>query len=53
MSAAQQYLMETGANDVMVVRNGEERLIPFIAKDVVLDVDIDKQMIVVDWELDY
>ena len=44
------YLLETGANDVMVVEGEQERLIPFVTDKVVLDVDLDKGEIEVDWE---
>ena len=46
------YLLETGANDVMVTEGERERLIPFIAEKVILDVDFDKGVISVDWEWD-
>lgn len=46
------YLMETGANDVLVTEGERERLIPFIAEKVILDVDFDKGVISVDWEWD-
>ena len=46
------YLLETGANDVMVVKGETERLIPFAMNDVVLDVDLDAGQITVDWEWD-
>ncbi|WP_051710206.1 ribosome maturation factor RimM [Andreprevotia chitinilytica] len=46
-------LFETGANDVLVVNDGEtERLLPFVAH-VVLAVDRDAKRITVDWGLDY
>ena len=47
-------LMETGANDVLVVKaeDGIERLIPFIPQ-VVLNVDRGTRQLTVDWELDY
>ena len=46
-------LMETGANDVLVVKSDEEqRLIPFIAQ-YVLNVDLVNKQIIVDWGLDY
>lgn len=48
-------LMETGANDVLVVKPDGEvpaRLIPFIPQ-VVHDVDRDGRKVTVDWELDY
>ena len=46
-------LMATGANDALVVRDGErERLIPFIAQ-VARDVDIDRGVILVEWDPDF
>jgi 16S rRNA processing protein RimM len=43
-------LMETGANDVVVVRTARgEVLIPFV-RHVVLDVDLQRRRIVVDWQ---
>lgn len=52
-------LMETGANDVLVVQPGSdsiderERLIPFLTDSVVRQVDTVNRKIVVDWEADY
>ncbi|MDX1516279.1 MAG: ribosome maturation factor RimM [Woeseiaceae bacterium] len=46
------YLMETGANDVLVVRGDTERLIPFVTEEVILDVDLAAGRILVDWEWD-
>ena len=46
------HLLETGANDVMVVRGEQERLIPFVMERVVLGVDLAKGEIEVDWEWD-
>lgn len=46
------HLLETGANDVMVVEGEQERLIPFVMDKVVLGVDLDKGEIEVDWEWD-
>lgn len=46
-------MLETGAHDVMVVVNGgEEKLIPFVVDEVVIDVDFDSGIIRVDWEWD-
>ena len=43
-------LMETGANDVIVVRTGGgDVLIPFV-RHVVMDVDLQAKRIVVDWQ---
>jgi len=46
------YMLETGANDVMVVKGETERLIPFVLDKVILDVDLAKGEIRVDWEWD-
>lgn len=46
-------LFETGANDVMVVQEGDkEYLIPFTAQTVI-DVDVEARTILVDWEKDF
>lgn len=42
-------LLETGANDVLVVRDGSELLIPWIWKEVILEVDKARRTIRVDW----
>lgn len=48
------HLFSTGANDVMVVRDGErERLIPFVLKQFVREVNLDSRKIVVDWDADF
>ena len=46
------YVMETGANDVLVIEGDSERLIPFVADEVILDVDLRERVISVDWEWD-
>jgi 16S rRNA processing protein RimM len=47
-------LLETGANDVLVVQDGElEHLIPFVAGYYVLQVDPEAGFIEVDWERDF
>ena len=46
------YLLETGANDVLVTTSDPERLIPFIVDKVILDVDLAAGVITVDWEFD-
>jgi len=46
-------LLETGANDVLVVRQKDrEILIPFLTGDVIKDVDLDSGVIRVDWDWD-
>jgi 16S rRNA processing protein RimM len=47
------YLIETGANDVLVIRGDKERLVPFIQPDVVKSVDIETNRIDVDWDPDF
>ena len=48
------YLIETGANDVLAVKDQEqERLIPFLLEDVVKNIDLDKKRMVVDWDPDF
>ena len=46
------YVMETGANDVLVTVGERERLIPFVADKVILDVDLANGVITVDWDWD-
>jgi 16S rRNA processing protein RimM len=45
-------LLQTGANDVLVVAGERERLIPFIA-DVIRDVDLAAGVMRVEWDADY
>ena len=45
-------LLETGANDVLVVEGERERLLPFTAQ-VILKVDLAAGRINVDWGADY
>ena len=48
------HLFATGANDVLVVRDGErERLIPFVQGPVVKSVDLAAQRVLVDWDPDF
>jgi len=48
-------LMETGANDVLVVKSpeGAELLIPYVPNHSVIEVDLKTGVISVDWESDY
>lgn len=48
------HLLETGANDVLVVLDGEtERLIPFLQQQTLLSIDLDAGLMVVDWDPDF
>lgn len=48
------HLVATGANDVLVVNDGErERLIPFVINDYVKQVDFDTGRITVDWDPEF
>ena len=44
------HLLETGANDVLVVRGERERLIPYAFGDVVTAVDLENGELRVDWD---
>ena len=52
-------IMETGANDVIVVRacegsfDREERLIPYSPGTHVLNIDLEQQEMVVDWDPEF
>jgi 16S rRNA processing protein RimM len=45
-------LLETGANDVLIVKGEKERLIPY-TDQVVKEVDLDQALIRVDWDIDF
>lgn len=48
------HLLETGANDVLVVRDGEaERLIPYVPGQFVLGVSLEEGLIKVDWDAEF
>lgn len=53
------HLLETGANDVLVVAadsdsiDDRERLIPYLLDSVISEVDLEGETIRVDWEADY
>lgn len=43
------YLFETGANDVMVVKGEKEILIPFVQDEFIKEIDLEHKRIRVDW----
>ena len=47
------HLVETGANDVLVVQGDRERLIPFLPGDVVTRVSPEQGLVEVDWDPDF
>lgn len=46
-------LLDTGANDVLVVKGDRERLIPFVPGQYVKQVNLDDGVIVVDWDPEF
>jgi 16S rRNA processing protein RimM len=46
-------LLETGANDVIIVRGERERVIPFLQGQTIINVDLDAGKIVVDWDPEF
>lgn len=47
------YVMATGANDVLVVTGERERLIPFIKDQVIKQVDLEGGTLTADWDPDF
>lgn len=47
------HLLETGANDVLVVKGERECLVPFLRDRVVKAIDLDAGVIRVDWDADF
>ena len=46
-------MMQTGANDVLIVKGDRERLIPFLQPDVITEVDIKAGLMKVDWDPEF
>jgi len=46
-------LMETGANDVLVIRGQREHLVPFVQGQYVKHVDLENGLIEVDWDPEF
>ena len=47
------HLIDTGANDVLVVKGDRERLIPYVRQDVVTKLDLENGLLEVDWDPDF
>ena len=47
------HLLETGANDVLVIKGDRERLVPFVLEEFIKDVDLKSKKIHVDWDADF
>jgi 16S rRNA processing protein RimM len=46
-------MIETGASDVMIVKGDRERLIPFVMKDIVQEIDLEHNQMLVEWQAEY
>jgi 16S rRNA processing protein RimM len=46
-------LIETGANDVLVVIGDRKHLIPFVQRKVIREIDIEKERMEVDWDPEF
>jgi 16S rRNA processing protein RimM len=46
-------VMETGANDVLVVKGDRERAIPFLQGQSIVSIDVAAGVMVVDWDPDF
>ena len=46
-------LLETGANDVLIVKGERERVIPFLQGQTIINIDLDAGRVVVDWDPDF
>lgn len=51
------HLLETGANDVLVVREensgAREHLVPYVPRQVVKDIDLQEKRMIVDWDPEF
>ncbi len=46
-------LMETGANDVVIIKGDRERVIPFLQGQTIISIDLDNTRMIVDWDPDF
>ena len=46
-------LMETGANDVVIIDGEKQHCIPFLQGHTILNIDLEKGLMLVDWDADF
>lgn len=46
-------ILETGANDVLIVKGDKERLIPFVQPETVVNINLDTKIMRVNWDADF
>lgn len=46
-------LLETGANDVIIVQGERERCIPFLQGQTIVSIDLDARKMIVNWDADF
>ncbi|MDD2723555.1 MAG: ribosome maturation factor RimM [Methylovulum sp.] len=46
-------LLETGANDVVIVKGERDRAIPFLQGQTIIRIDLPSQKMIVDWDPDF
>lgn len=46
-------LIPTGANDVLVVKGEKRLLIPYVIDKVIIEISLEQQQILVDWDTDF
>lgn len=47
------HLMATGANDILVVMGDKRYLIPYIPKQVIIDINLVNKHLIVDWDANF
>lgn len=46
-------LLETGANDVLIIQGDRERAVPFLQGHTVIDIDLNQGRMIVDWDPEF
>lgn len=46
-------LLETGANDVLIIKAERERVIPFLQGQTIISIDLEAGKMIVDWDVDF